>query len=88
MGTTVVFDGELELLVCEDGEFGDYIAIHDGGHYFPYEGPYEVEPDWSQQILETEGLYMRDDVTVEAIEVARTSNPSGGITVYIGGTNG
>lgn len=51
----------------------------------PYEGPYEVTPEFSAQTLETKGKSMRDDVTVEAITVSRTGNPSGGNTIYIGG---
>ena len=51
-----------------------------------YDGSYYVLPSFDSQTLETNGLLMNDDVTVDAIYVSRTSNPSGGITVYIGGT--
>lgn len=51
----------------------------------PYPGPYVVDPAFSEQILETRNKVMTDDVTVNPIEVSRTSNPAGGITVYIGG---
>ena len=54
-----------------------------GGQH--YEGEYVVTPNFNVQTLETNGLLMDDDVTVEAIQVSRTSNPSGGTTVYIGG---
>jgi len=50
-----------------------------------YTGAYEVDPDFTGTVLETEGKMMTDDVTVNAIEVARVTNPSGGKTVYIGG---
>ena len=50
-----------------------------------YDGPYEVSPTFEDQILHTEKKYMEDNVIVDAIEVSRTSNPSGGKTVYIGG---
>lgn len=50
----------------------------------PYEGEYEVIPDFDTQILETEDKRMTDDVTVHPIPVHRTSNPYG-TTVYIGG---
>ena len=86
MYNTVVFDGDLDLLICEDGELGEFIEIHDRD--IPaYTGDYTVTPTFADQSLETQGLYMLDDVTVEAIEVSRTTNPSGGTTVYIGGIN-
>ena len=51
----------------------------------PYDGPYEVEPDFTGQTLATNGLRMTDDVTINPIYLADTSNPAGGTTVYIGG---
>lgn len=50
-----------------------------------YKGTYVVEPDFAGQTLETAKKIMDEDVVVEPIEVARTSNPAGGKTVYIGG---
>ena len=50
-----------------------------------YTGPYTVKPDFSVQTLPTTDKTLRDDVTVEAIEVSRVSNQAGGTTVYIGG---
>lgn len=49
-----------------------------------YEGPYTVTSSLRQQILETSGLAMKDDVTVKEIPVVYTSNLSGGKTVVIG----
>lgn len=54
-----------------------------GGYH--YDGAYDVIPMFDSQVLATDGLLMDDDVTIEAIQVSRTSNPSGGTTVYIGG---
>lgn len=51
----------------------------------PYEGEYTVKPDFAVQTLPTTDKTLRDDVTVEAIEVSRVSNQAGGTTVYIGG---
>ena len=51
-----------------------------------YDGQYEINPSFDDQILETKNKLMTDDVTVNAITVSRTTNPSGGKTVYIGGT--
>ncbi|MBO7449795.1 MAG: hypothetical protein J6U54_05440 [Clostridiales bacterium] len=50
-----------------------------------YDGPYEVSPMFEDQTLHTENKLMEDNVIVDAIEVSRTTNPSGGTTVYIGG---
>ncbi|MBR1810241.1 MAG: hypothetical protein IJ766_01155 [Clostridia bacterium] len=59
-----------------------YRATRDGGA--PYEGAYEISPAFESQTLPTKGKSMTDDVTVEAIKVSRTTNASGGKTVYIG----
>ena len=51
----------------------------------PYEGDYNVKPNFSLQTLETKRKFLSEDITVEPIEVSRVSNPSGGKTIYIGG---
>ena len=63
--------------------FPPIIVQHVGGD--PYDGEYTVKPDFEGTVLPTLGKTMLDDVTVEAIEVQRVSNPSGGRTIYIGG---
>lgn len=50
-----------------------------------YDGEYIVDPSFEQQVLATRNKTMEDDVTVNAIMVSRTTNASGGYTVYIGG---
>ncbi len=50
-----------------------------------YDGEYIVDPSFEQQILATRNKTLTDDVTVNAIMVSRTTNASGGYTVYIGG---
>lgn len=50
-----------------------------------YQGDYEVIPDFTEQVLSTKDKTMNDDVTVMPIPVSRTTNASGGNTVYIGG---
>lgn len=50
-----------------------------------YDGAYIVDPDFVRRTLGTRNKLMRDDVTVNPIEVSEVSNLSGGITVYIGG---
>ena len=62
--------------------FGEIVPI---GDLPAYTGAYNVDPKFTAQKLATNGKKMLDDVTVEAIEVQRVSNTSGGRTVYIGG---
>ena len=62
--------------------FGEIVPI---GDLPAYTGAYDVDPKFTAQKLATNGKKMLDDVTVEAIEVQRVSNTSGGRTVYIGG---
>ena len=62
--------------------FGEIVPT---GDLPAYTGSYNVDPKFTAQKLATNGKKMRDDVTVEAIEVQRVSNTSGGRTVYIGG---
>ena len=50
----------------------------------PYEGEYEVTPRTEEQVLATRNKRMLDDVTVHEIPYYETSNPQGGVTVYIG----
>lgn len=55
----------------------------------PYTGDYVVDPSFVKSTLPTKDKLLLEDVTVNPIEVARVSNPSGGKTIYIGGiTNG
>lgn len=56
-----------------------YIAPSD------YKGAYEVLPKFENQILPTKNKTLSADITVNAIEVSRVSNPTGGKTIYIGG---
>ena len=54
--------------------YRDEIIIIDGE---PYEGSYTVTPKIYIQKLYTKDKVMQDDVTVEGIPYAETSNPSG-----------
>lgn len=49
-----------------------------------YLGDYEVDPRKVEQTLETKNKSMRDDVKVNPIFYAETSNISGGLTAVIG----
>lgn len=51
-----------------------------------YNGEYTVTPQFDDPtVLKTKDKLLTDDVIVKPIEIFRTSNPSGGKTVYIGG---
>lgn len=59
------------------GEFYDDIVY--------YDGDYVVTPKANDQtVLETDGLYMRDNVVVLEVPYFETSNLQNGYTVYIG----
>lgn len=49
-----------------------------------YGGPYEVTPKaWEEQVLQTDGKLMADDVTVLKVPYYETSNIHDGLTVFI-----
>lgn len=50
-----------------------------------YDGEYEVVPSLGEQVLQTSGMILMDDVTVFPIPYAEVSNIYGGKTVTIGG---
>lgn len=50
-----------------------------------YQGTYTIDPKFFTQTLETTDKIMDEDVVVNPIEISRTTNSSGGKTVYIGG---
>lgn len=81
---------ELCLSVRTDEYFLSTSAVETisvGGE--PYTGDYVVDPSFVKSTLPTKDKLLLEDVTVNPIEVARVSNPSGGKTIYIGGiTNG
>lgn len=75
-----------DLILVLDGEEELELVLSDPvGVYAPtYEGEYVVTPSFSEQVLETNGYLMADDVTVHVIPVTQTSNEYGGTTVVIG----
>lgn len=60
------------------------IIVGSSRDYEKYEGEYIVIPKVYDQILETDGLAMNDDVTVKEITYNSTENIKGGLTVQIG----
>lgn len=68
----------------------DCFIVRSGGdsgshpEYPVYDGDYEITPQVLEQVLETEGHVMIDDVTVLEIPLTEVSNPYGGKTAIIG----
>lgn len=75
--------GEILLSDMVGGDFGVFYPVS-GDTREPYEGAYEVDPEFDPIVLGTREKWMTDDVTVNAITVSRVSNPQGGKTVTIG----
>lgn len=50
-----------------------------------YDGPHEINPTFTDQVLDTSGLLLEEDIKIESIPLVRVSNNSGGMTVIIGG---
>lgn len=50
----------------------------------PYPGPYEIRPAFTAQTVQTAGMAMIKDVTVQEIPIETVSNTAGGNTVIIG----
>ena len=74
-------DKPLEITV----DFGN-LSISGRCHHETYDGTYEVTPPSLTPPPNTHAKLMTDDLTVRPIEVSRTSNPQGGNTIFIGGT--
>lgn len=77
--------GCIEIDIIDDEEVLELEIEEGGGGCLPfYDGPYNVEPRRVDQVLETQNKSMSNDVTINEIYYAETSNISGGITCYIG----
>ena len=80
-----LLDGEEFTLDLSGGDEIELVIGESVISYPFYDGDYEVIPRLNDdQILPTQGLRMRDDVTVHEIPVITTTNPFGGKTVVIG----
>ena len=88
---TINLDGQEESLKLElreedfivDFSIVDVFKIYSGDKFF--EGPYSYDPTFEAQIISTKDFTMKEDLTLNKINVSKTSNQSGGNTVYIGG---
>lgn len=79
---------QFEIQFVEPGQFAvDFGEIYEivSSDVPVYQDAYKVRPKFSEQTLETEGMLMREDVTVEQIPIYVVSNNYGGTTVTIGG---
>ena len=79
----IVFDFNIESKPIEF-DFSFDIVGEGGGALPDYQGTYVVTPKLENQTLKTKNTYMRKDVDVLSIPVARTHN-SYGTTITIGG---
>lgn len=70
-----------ESVAGDKAIFSEVQTVNVGGD--PYEGDYVVTPKVDQQIMSTKGKVMVQDVTIKQIPFFKTSNTSGGSTVYI-----
>lgn len=76
---------ELEIALDNNQEYLEFTIDATSGGQLPwYNGDYVVDPRKVEQTLETKFKSMRDDVTVNPIFYAETSNLSGGLTAVIG----
>lgn len=82
------FDSEDNVdLVIDQGDSLELVMDNGGGesHHDIYNGPYTVYPDPSDiQIFQTNDKLMAQNVLAMPIPFFRTSNSSGGDTIYIG----
>lgn len=63
-------------------DFGEvqYVTKYIGDKY---EGDYEITPKVEAQTVPTKNKVLIDDMTIKSIPIYKTSNNSGGTTVYI-----
>ena len=64
-------------------QMDELIKSISGSELPDYAGDYVVTPGFEQIILNTDEKSMREDVTVQPIQVSEVSNPSNGKTLII-----
>lgn len=87
---TVVIGGECSLETRIEGDCDltnmvegdpDVLVVEGGGQTYPhYSGSYTVNPSTSQQVLQTDGKVMDDDVTINAVATGSATTPATIIT--------
>lgn len=84
-GTVINGVLHLDVDLNDSSQYLDVELVGGGSGRLPnYIGDYVVDPRKVAQTLETKNKSMTDDVTVNAIYYAETSNLGGGYTAYIG----
>ncbi len=68
-----------------DADFGVIDIITDPSGIDRYAGPYTILPKVDEQRFPTSAKLMKENLSVLAIPFLSVSNPSGGVTVTIGG---
>lgn len=82
MGTVSNISGKISNTKELDGN----ISIPEAVDVPEYKGDYVVIPKaYTEQVLETQGRKMNNNVTVKEVPYYETSNVDGGETVYIAG---
>lgn len=78
--------GDLSGKIGRPNDMSGNINIDPSPEIESYDGDYIVIPKaFKEQVLETKGKKMEDNVTVKEIPYYETSNIDGGETVYIAG---
>lgn len=80
----ITFDGDMNIRITLDGEFGNLQYFSD---YFQYAGSTTVTPSMSEQVLHTNGLIMPTDVTVKPIPDTYGEVTQTGTTVTVNTPN-
>ena len=60
------------------------VIIQDSSGYELYEGSYEIESRFNEQILPTEKKRLEQDVRIKAMYISEVSNEAGGTTISFG----
>lgn len=84
----IVSGGEIDVVASSgdsgiDVDTGTICRVSDTPDIESYKGSYQVTPKFSEQVLQTRGKQLSDDVVVKPIQIHETTNSSGGTTVYI-----
>lgn len=73
-------EGDCDLTSMVEGD-PDVLVVEGGGQTYPhYSGSYVVTPSASQQVLQTDGKVMDNDVTVQAVAQGSATTPATIIT--------
>lgn len=79
-------DIQIEISRGSHGNLSFELSGGAGGRKPPYKGPYEVDAKLEEdQVLDTYGKVMTENLTFHGMPVKITTNPAGGLTYSIGG---